>query len=239
MGSTQTDEERPGLPADLAQEGVHLPAQPHRREVADVASRQWFLAAVGNALGNAGSLAVGVVYLRLAASTDAVEWDRIAHAVTGRLRHRLRPGDVIGRLGDGELGLLAVGPAPQVAARSARLAACLTDPITLDGSRMPLHVTVGVAFARDRHDDPDAVLGRAVLAARPVAAFGVGGSVEGVADLLAHRIFSAGLLLASCSGQVDPQVARTLDDATDLLDAAIRELRTAVVTSQRAQHNGH
>lgn len=76
--------------------------------------------------------------------------DEVLAAVAGRLRHAVRPGDLVGRLGGDEFAVIA----PGLEAREAdplrrRIVAAMKDPIALDRCSIPLSASVGLAGAMD------------------------------------------------------------------------------------------
>jgi diguanylate cyclase (GGDEF)-like protein len=75
--------------------------------------------------------------------------DRVLVEVARRLAQTANPGDLVARLGGDEFAVLFVGlPAPAVAVpRAHGVLAALTQPIELDGMRMSVEASAGVATA--------------------------------------------------------------------------------------------
>ncbi|WP_249713880.1 putative bifunctional diguanylate cyclase/phosphodiesterase [Rhizomonospora bruguierae] len=75
--------------------------------------------------------------------------DRVLIAVAERLRAAARPGDVVARLGGDEFAVLLTGlPAPAVATpRAEALLGALYEPIDLDGMRITVEASGGIAVA--------------------------------------------------------------------------------------------
>ncbi|MFG3688973.1 putative bifunctional diguanylate cyclase/phosphodiesterase [Micromonospora sp. NPDC047740] len=75
--------------------------------------------------------------------------DRVLMQVADRLRSAARPGDLVARLGGDEFAVLLRGlPAPAVAAhRAEALLAALHEPLDLDGMRISVEASGGIAVA--------------------------------------------------------------------------------------------
>ncbi|OKI58045.1 putative bifunctional diguanylate cyclase/phosphodiesterase [Micromonospora sp. CB01531] len=75
--------------------------------------------------------------------------DRVLMQVADRLRGSARPGDLVARLGGDEFAVLLRGlPAPAVAAhRAEALLAALHEPLDLDGMRISVEASGGIAVA--------------------------------------------------------------------------------------------
>ncbi|MEU5720944.1 bifunctional diguanylate cyclase/phosphodiesterase [Micromonospora sp. NPDC047738] len=75
--------------------------------------------------------------------------DRVLMQVADRLRGAARPGDLVARLGGDEFAVLLRGlPAPAVAAhRAEALLAALHEPLDLDGMRISVEASGGIAVA--------------------------------------------------------------------------------------------
>ncbi|MEU3457886.1 bifunctional diguanylate cyclase/phosphodiesterase [Micromonospora sp. NPDC006766] len=75
--------------------------------------------------------------------------DRVLMQVADRLRDAARPGDLVARLGGDEFAVLLRGlPAPAIAAhRADALLAALHEPIDLDGMRISVEASGGIAAA--------------------------------------------------------------------------------------------
>ncbi|WP_434742194.1 putative bifunctional diguanylate cyclase/phosphodiesterase [Micromonospora sp. SH-82] len=73
--------------------------------------------------------------------------DRVLAQVADRLRHAARPDDLVARLGGDEFAVLLRGlPAPAVAAhRAERLLGALDEPVDVDGMRISVEASGGIA----------------------------------------------------------------------------------------------
>jgi diguanylate cyclase (GGDEF)-like protein/PAS domain S-box-containing protein len=83
--------------------------------------------------------------------------DAVLVAVADRMRACVRTGDTPARLGGDEFAILLPGAGPEVAAAIAqRFLELLAQPVQIDGHRLPIHASVGIAA--DHASDPDALL---------------------------------------------------------------------------------
>jgi diguanylate cyclase (GGDEF)-like protein len=75
--------------------------------------------------------------------------DVLLQAVAGRLRHAVRPGDLVARLAGDEFVVVADCPPSHDAATAIarRISACLSAPFAVDGSVVSVRASVGVAHA--------------------------------------------------------------------------------------------
>ena len=125
---------------------------------------------LGQALARPDAIRRGVAVLFLDVDRFKSVNDTLGHAlgdevlcsIAGRLNGIVRPGDTVARFGGDEFVVIAEGPFvdddPSAIAR--RIAGCLTDPITVHGTRIEVTVSTGFAVARPG-DDADALLGHA------------------------------------------------------------------------------
>jgi diguanylate cyclase (GGDEF)-like protein/PAS domain S-box-containing protein len=91
--------------------------------------------------------------------------DMLLQEVSIRLRDALRPADTVARLGGDEFAvLLPVDDAAGALAAAKVLRASLDQPLTLEGVRMPLAASVGVALFPAHGEDPLTLLRRADIA---------------------------------------------------------------------------
>jgi diguanylate cyclase (GGDEF)-like protein len=92
--------------------------------------------------------------------------DQLLRQVGARLRMVMRVGDTVARLGGEEFGVLACdldgrADAEQVADR---LVSALMQPFTIDGVRLDVQASVGIALSPDHGDDATTLLQRADVA---------------------------------------------------------------------------
>lgn len=102
--------------------------------------------------------------------------DRLLKAVAQRLRGTVRGGDIVARLGGDEFAILQpnVFREQEAAALAARLCSRLSEPFEIEGHRIVIGASVGIALARDCDTTPDAVLKSADLALYTAKAGGRG-----------------------------------------------------------------
>jgi diguanylate cyclase (GGDEF)-like protein/PAS domain S-box-containing protein len=83
--------------------------------------------------------------------------DAVLVAVAERMRACVRTGDTPARLGGDEFAILLPGAGPEVAAAIAqRFLDLLAQPVQIDGHKLPIHASVGIAA--DHSCDPDTLL---------------------------------------------------------------------------------
>jgi diguanylate cyclase (GGDEF)-like protein len=104
--------------------------------------------------------------------------DRCLVEVAERFRLALRPGDTVARLGGDEFSVLldSVATEPEAALVVARVHAALSDPIDLDGHRLSVRASVGIAFGSADTSAPE-VLRQADVAMYATKRRRQGGSV--------------------------------------------------------------
>ena len=92
--------------------------------------------------------------------------DRLLAHVAQRLQSRLRDGDTVARLGGDEFVVLltAVSGAAEAAEAAARVAAALDQPFTLDGVRVDVATSMGIALYPEHAGDHETLLQRADVA---------------------------------------------------------------------------
>ncbi len=91
--------------------------------------------------------------------------DDLLRAVASRLRHALRAGDTVCRLGGDEFAVLvARDGSPDGLDIAARVAAGLEASFLVDGARLDVHASIGVALQPEHGRDLDVLLQRADIA---------------------------------------------------------------------------
>ena len=91
--------------------------------------------------------------------------DRLLAAVGARLRTVLRPDQLLARLGGDEFAVVLPGVERSGAVRVASaMQAALVDPFEIDGTRLHVSASVGIATARPPRDDPTDLLRKADVA---------------------------------------------------------------------------
>ncbi|MFN2381266.1 MAG: diguanylate cyclase domain-containing protein [Guyparkeria sp.] len=89
--------------------------------------------------------------------------DRLLREVAGRLQRLLRHEDVVGRLGGDEFLILLEGlPAQRFAGQVAgKVIEVLTQPFALDGEKVSIGVSIGIAVFPEQGDDAEALVNHA------------------------------------------------------------------------------
>jgi diguanylate cyclase (GGDEF)-like protein/PAS domain S-box-containing protein len=88
--------------------------------------------------------------------------DQVLQEVAQRLRSQLRPGDTIARLGGDEFAAILPNTSFECASGVAsRLREALEEPILLDGMRLAIGASIGIAMAPNHGDDAATLLRRA------------------------------------------------------------------------------
>jgi diguanylate cyclase (GGDEF)-like protein len=92
--------------------------------------------------------------------------DQLIRAVGARLREAMREGDTVARLGGDEFAVLACELAGRADAEQVahRLVTALTSPFTIDGVRLDVQASVGIALAPDQGTDGPTLMQRADVA---------------------------------------------------------------------------
>ncbi len=102
--------------------------------------------------------------------------DALLTAVGERLRSCLRPADTAARLGGDEFAvLLEAADEEEAAGVARRVSAALRAPTAIEGQRVAVGASVGVALSCDTRDSPGDLLRKADLALYQVKRRGKGG----------------------------------------------------------------
>ncbi|MES2711457.1 MAG: EAL domain-containing protein [Pseudomonadota bacterium] len=92
--------------------------------------------------------------------------DALLQAVTGRLLHQARAGDLVARLGGDEFAVLmaAGGGREEAASLALRIVAALSEPYQIQDQQLVIGASVGIALLPEDGEDPDTLLRHADLA---------------------------------------------------------------------------
>jgi diguanylate cyclase (GGDEF)-like protein len=92
--------------------------------------------------------------------------DQLLCAVSERLRESIRTDDVVARLGGDEFAVLARDLKDRIDAEelAARIVGALTEPFTIDGVRLDVQASIGIALAPEHGRDPATLPQRADVA---------------------------------------------------------------------------
>ncbi|PQO93276.1 GGDEF domain-containing protein [Massilia phosphatilytica] len=134
----------------------------------DLPNRTRFLEAFGRLTPGAGGAVMVVNVDRFALINNALGHlvgDRLLRAVAGQLQPLVPPGGVLARLWGDQFAFLVEGADADAARRFAdTVLAALRDPVTLDGQRLDIEASVGIALYPDDGLDAATLLRRAELA---------------------------------------------------------------------------
>ena len=134
----------------------------------DLPNRTRFLEAFGRLSPGAGGAVLVVNVDRFALINNAlghVVGDRLLRAVAGQLQPLVPEGGMLARLWGDQFAFLLEGAGPEAARRFAdTVLAALRDPVTLDGQRLDIEASVGIALYPDDGLDAATLLRRAELA---------------------------------------------------------------------------
>ncbi len=134
----------------------------------DLPNRTRFLEAFGRLSPGAGGAVLVVNVDRFALINNAlghVVGDRLLRAVAGQLQPLVPEGGMLARLWGDQFAFLLESAGPQAARRFAdTVLAALRDPVTLDGQRLDIGASVGIALFPDDGLDAATLLRRAELA---------------------------------------------------------------------------
>jgi len=134
----------------------------------DLPNRTRFLEAFGRLSPGAGGAVLVVNVDRFALINNAlghVVGDRLLRAVAGQLQPLVPAGGMLARLWGDQFAFLLEGAGPEAARGFAdTVLAALRDPVTLDGQRLDIEASVGIALYPDDGLDAATLLRRAELA---------------------------------------------------------------------------
>ncbi|WP_371765775.1 putative bifunctional diguanylate cyclase/phosphodiesterase [Massilia sp.] len=134
----------------------------------DLPNRTRFLEAFGRLSPGAGGAVLVVNVDRFALINNAlghVVGDRLLRAVAGQLQPLVPEGGMLARLWGDQFAFLLESAGPEAARRFAdTVLAALRDPVTLDGQRLDIGASVGIALFPDDGLDAATLLRRAELA---------------------------------------------------------------------------
>jgi diguanylate cyclase (GGDEF)-like protein len=180
LAGSQTDISEPRRIRDsLAQAAQHDP-------LTDLPNRTLFRELVQRAIAQAArvpSPAYAVLFIDLDGfkmindTHGHVAGDRFLKAIARRLQSHLRPGDVLGRLGGDEFGVLAhnVETTEDVCGIAERLQDALTEPFLVNGQKMRGSASIGIVMGSAQSRSVDALLRDADIAMYRAKAAGRGG----------------------------------------------------------------
>jgi diguanylate cyclase (GGDEF)-like protein/PAS domain S-box-containing protein len=180
LAGSQTDISEPRRIRDsLAQAAQHDP-------LTDLPNRTLFRELVQRAIAQAArvpSPAYAVLFIDLDGfkmindTHGHVAGDRFLKAIARRLQSHLRPGDVLGRLGGDEFGVLAhnVETTEDVCGIAERLQEALAEPFLVNGQKMRGSASIGIVMGSAQSRSVDALLRDADIAMYRAKAAGRGG----------------------------------------------------------------
>ncbi len=90
--------------------------------------------------------------------------DAVLRIAAGRLNACIREADTVARLGGDEFAIVAALAPPDASALAARVVEAISQPYNLDGQRIVIGISIGIALAPTDGSDPDALLKNADLA---------------------------------------------------------------------------
>ena len=110
----------------------------------------------------------GIVLIDLGEPVDAELWPALLAAAEARTAAAIRPGDLLGRIGDGVLAILTEPEGGLEGARrvARRVGDRLDHPFTVGGRELSVHPRIGVAYRDGEADTAESMLRRAGIAAR-------------------------------------------------------------------------
>jgi diguanylate cyclase (GGDEF)-like protein/PAS domain S-box-containing protein len=157
--------------------------------------------------------------------------DRLLGAVAERLRGTLRATDLVARLGGDDFAILPGGSAtPAASARIARqVLAAFKEPVHVDGHRLEVELSIGIANFPDHGDDATTLMGNADVARQAAKEARRGWRVYTSADATSE-VEDRAVRLTELRRALDNQelelfyqpVVRVADSALVALDATVR-----------------
>ncbi len=86
--------------------------------------------------------------------------DKLLQVIAGRLQGAVRAGDTVARVGGDEFVVVLdpVSSREDVIRVAAKIVEVVAEPIDLEDGRAGVGASIGIAFSRNPHDDPDALL---------------------------------------------------------------------------------
>jgi diguanylate cyclase (GGDEF)-like protein len=166
------------LPIAAVHRSAKLAGEREREALSDsltgLPNRQFLLDRTGHALEAASRSGVGTAVLivdldhfkEINDTLGHYVGDELIRQVGSRLRTVMRAGDTVARLGGDEFGVLACDLAGRADAEQVaeRLVAALTQPFTVDGVRLDVQASVGIAMSPDHGSDATILMQRADVA---------------------------------------------------------------------------
>jgi diguanylate cyclase (GGDEF)-like protein len=86
--------------------------------------------------------------------------DNLLQVIAGRLQGAVRAADTVARVGGDEFVVIldSVSSREDATRVAAKIVEVVAEPVELDGGPASVGASIGIAFSRNAHDDPDALL---------------------------------------------------------------------------------